>query len=106
MMENVSSVLSLLKNETVSRTSKYITLIRKLVTTQQTSWVVCPNCHAQLEQATVSDLRWAGGWLVGVTINGKRISVRQPLAHESYWKALLSVTMIIATMRVGRFLVR
>ena len=68
--------------------------------------VVCPNCHAQLEHATISDLRLAGSWLVGVTINGKRVSIRQPLAHESYLKAVLGVTMIIAAMRVGRFLVR
>jgi len=45
--------------------------------------VVCPNCHAQFEHATVTDFKWVGNWLVGATINGERIAVRQPLAFVS-----------------------
>jgi len=68
--------------------------------------VVCPNCHAQFEHAMVTDLCWASGWLVSVTINGKRTPVRQPLAKDSNWRALLGLMIIIAAARVGRFLVR
>jgi 5-methylcytosine-specific restriction endonuclease McrA len=68
--------------------------------------VVCPNCHAQFEHATVTDFKWVGGWLVGVTINGKRISVRQPLAHDSIKRTLLGLFMVLAATQAGRFLVR
>ena len=68
--------------------------------------VVCPNCHARFEHATVTDFRWAGGWLVGVTINGKRVSVRQPLAHDSISRALLGLAIIVAATRIGHLLVR
>lgn len=68
--------------------------------------VVCPNCHAQLEHAAVSDLRWVDGWLIGVTLNRKHVSVRQPLVNESHWRALMGLTILIAAIRVGRLLVR
>jgi len=68
--------------------------------------VVCPNCHAQLEHAAVSDLRWAGQWLVGLAINGKRLSVRQPLAHDSIRRALLGLFIVITAIRLGRLLGR
>jgi hypothetical protein len=68
--------------------------------------VVCPNCHAQLEHATVTDPCWTSGWLAAVTINGKQISVRQPLLNESHWKAFLGLMIVVAALRVGRFLVR
>ncbi|MGA8763260.1 MAG: HNH endonuclease [Candidatus Sulfotelmatobacter sp.] len=68
--------------------------------------VVCPNCHAQLEHAEVDLLERHDGWLVAVTINGKRIAVRQPLVSESHWKALLGLTILIAAIRMGRFLAR
>lgn len=68
--------------------------------------IVCPNCHAQFEHATVTDFRWTGNWLVGVSINGKRVSVRQPLAHDSIRRALLGLVMVVAAARVGRFFVR
>jgi hypothetical protein len=68
--------------------------------------VVCPNCHAQFEHATVSDLRWAEGWLVGLAINGKQVSVRQPLVNESSWRTLLGLLVIIAVLRFGRILAR
>ena len=66
--------------------------------------VVCPNCHAQFEHATVGDFRWTGEWLVGVMINGKRFSVRQPLAHDSIRRGLLGLVMIVAVARFGRVL--
>ena len=66
--------------------------------------VVCPNCHAQFEHAKVTDFRWAGKWLIGVAINGKRVSVRQPLAHDSVRKALLGLFIVVAATRVGRLL--
>jgi len=68
--------------------------------------VVCPNCHAQLEHATVGDLKWTGPWVVGLSINGKRLSVRQPLAHDSIRRGLLGLFIVIAAIRFGRQLLR
>jgi 5-methylcytosine-specific restriction endonuclease McrA len=68
--------------------------------------VVCPNCHAQFEHAVVTDPRWASGWLVGVTINGKRLSVRQPLAHDSNRRALFGLLIIMAAARMSRLVLR
>lgn len=68
--------------------------------------VLCPNCHAQFEHATVTDFRWAGNWLVGGRINGKRFSVRQPLAHDSIRRALLYLGIVVAVSQVGHALVR
>jgi HNH endonuclease len=64
--------------------------------------VVCPNCHAQFEHATVTDFKWVGNWLVGATINGKRVSVRQPLAHDSIRRVLLGLSIVVAVTRIGR----
>jgi rubredoxin len=68
--------------------------------------VVCPNCHAQFEHATVTDFKWAGNWLVGVMINGKRVAVRQPLAHDSIRRALLGLCIVLGATQIGRLLVR
>ena len=68
--------------------------------------VLCPNCHAQFEHATVTDFKWAGTWLVGVMINGKRFAVRQPLAHDSIRRALLGWGIVVAAIQIGRLLVR
>lgn len=68
--------------------------------------VVCPNCHAQFEHAKVTDLKWAGDWLVGATINGKRVSVRQPLAHDSIRRVLLGLGIVVVATQIGRLLVR
>lgn len=68
--------------------------------------VVCPNCHAQFEHATLSDFRWAGNWLIAVTINGKRIAVRQPLAHDSVRRTLLALGIVLAATRIPHLLVR
>ena len=68
--------------------------------------VLCPNCHAQFEHATVTDFRWAGNWLVGVMINGKRVAIRQPLAHDSIRRALLGLCIVVAATQIGGLLVR
>jgi 5-methylcytosine-specific restriction endonuclease McrA len=68
--------------------------------------VLCPNCHAQFERATVTDFRWVGNWLVGVTINGKRFSIRQPLVHDSIRRALLGFVILVAAAHLGRLLAR
>ena len=68
--------------------------------------VVCPNCHAQFEHATVTDFKWAGNWLVGVMINSKRFAVRQPLAHASIRRALLGWGIVVAAIEIGRLLGR
>lgn len=68
--------------------------------------VLCPNCHAQFEHATVTDFKWVGIWLVSVTINGKRIAVRQPLAHDSVRRALVGLVFCVAVTHVGRVLAR
>jgi rubredoxin len=44
--------------------------------------VICPNCHAQLENATVAEMERVMGWLVAVRINGKRFRVRQPFVRR------------------------
>ena len=67
--------------------------------------VVCPNCHAQFEHATVTDFKWAGTWLVGVTINAKRVAVRQPLAHDSIRRTLLGLGVVVVATQIGRLLV-
>ncbi len=68
--------------------------------------VVCPNCHAQFEHATVTDFKWVGSWLVGVVINGKRVLVRQPLAHDSIRRSLLGLGILVAAIQSRRLLVR
>jgi 5-methylcytosine-specific restriction endonuclease McrA len=67
--------------------------------------LLCPNCHAQFEHANVADFKWAGSWLIGVTINGKRIAVRQPLAHDPVRRAL-SIIILVAATYFGRHLAR
>lgn len=68
--------------------------------------VVCPNCHAQLEHAIITDFKWADSWLVGLTINAKRVDVRQPLAHDSIRRSLLSLSVAVAVVQIGRVLLR
>ena len=68
--------------------------------------VLCPNCHAQFEHATVTDFKWAGNWLVGVMINGQRVAVGQPLAHDSIRRILLGFGIMVAAAQIGRFLFR
>lgn len=68
--------------------------------------VLCPNCHAQFEHATVTDYRWADNWLVGVAINGKHVTVRQPLAHPSMARALLGLVLMVLATQIERLVVR
>jgi hypothetical protein len=68
--------------------------------------VVCPNCHARFEYAAVTDFRWACGWLVGVTINGKHFTVRQPLAVESRLRALIGLAIVFAAIQAARRLMQ
>ncbi|HET9179698.1 MAG TPA: HNH endonuclease signature motif containing protein [Terriglobia bacterium] len=58
--------------------------------------VVCPNCHAQFEHAEITDLKWIGNWLVGVTINGKRFRIRQTLAHDPVRRVGLALLLALA----------
>lgn len=44
--------------------------------------VLCSNCHAQFEYAEVDQLERVGGWLIAVRINGKRLTLRQPLRTD------------------------
>ena len=64
--------------------------------------LLCPNCHAQFEHAVVTDFKWLGIWLVAVVINGKRIVVRQPLAHDSVRRTLLGLIVAFAVTRIRR----
>jgi 5-methylcytosine-specific restriction endonuclease McrA len=68
--------------------------------------LLCPNCHAQFEHATVTDFKWVGIWLISVTINGKRIAIRQPLAHDSVRRTLLGFVIMLAATRFGRVVAR
>jgi hypothetical protein len=68
--------------------------------------VVCANCHAQFEHATVTDFEFAGNWLVGVKITGKRVAIRQPLAHDSIRRTLVALGIVLVAAQIGRLLVR
>lgn len=68
--------------------------------------VVCANCHAQFEHAKVTDFVLAGNWVVAVKINGKRVAVRQLLAHESIARTLVAFGIVLAAAHIGRLLVR
>lgn len=68
--------------------------------------VLCANCHAQFEHAIVTDFEWVSQWLIGVRINGKRFSVRQPLAHDSMRRALLGWGFATAAIQIGRLMLR
>ena len=56
--------------------------------------VICANCHAQLENATVTEMERAMGWLVAVRINGRRFRVRQPFVR----RRLTDVVAVITTL--------
>jgi hypothetical protein len=67
--------------------------------------VVCANCHAQFECATVTDLERVDIWLVSVTINGKRVRVRQPLGHDPIKRTLLALVIAVLSAQIRRILV-
>lgn len=66
--------------------------------------VICANCHAQFEHATIADHEYAGGWLVGVTINGKRTTIRQPFVQDSIGRTVLLLGIIVAASQFSRLL--
>jgi len=68
--------------------------------------VLCPNCHAQFEHATVTEFRWVANWLVGVTINGRRLGIRQPLVHDPVKRTLLTLVILVLAARVKRLVAR
>ena len=59
--------------------------------------VICPNCHAQLENATVTETERVMGWLVAVRINGRRFRVRQPFVR----RRLPDIVAILTTLGVA-----
>ena len=59
--------------------------------------VICPNCHAQLENATVAETERVMGWLVAVKINGKRFKVRQPFVR----RRLPDIVAVLTTLGVA-----
>lgn len=61
--------------------------------------VICPNCHAQLENATISEMDRIMGWPVGVTINGRRFKIRQPFVRRRFPDV---VALLIAVCVIGR----
>jgi rubredoxin len=59
--------------------------------------VICPNCHAQLENATVTEMERVVGWLVAVRINGRRFRVRQPFVR----RRLPDVVAVLAALCIA-----
>lgn len=39
--------------------------------------LLCPNCHAMLTFARIANVTYKDGWLVGMTINDRQVSVKQ-----------------------------
>ena len=65
--------------------------------------VICPNCHAQLENATVTEMERVMGWLVAVKINGKRFRVRQPFVRRRLPEVASALTALCIAARVAAF---
>ena len=63
--------------------------------------VICPNCHAQLENATVAETERVMGWLVAVKINGKRFRVRQPFVRRRLPDIVAVLTALGVAARVA-----
>ena len=63
--------------------------------------VICPNCHAQLENAIVTETERAMGWLVAVKINGKRFKVRQPFVRRRLPEVVTLLTALGIAARVA-----
>jgi len=63
--------------------------------------VICPNCHAQLENATVAETERVMGWLVAVRINGKRFKVRQPFVRRRLPDIVAMLTTLGVAARVA-----
>ena len=67
--------------------------------------LVCANCHVQLEEALVEDMRHRNGWLVSLRISGKRVSVDQPLARGGEPLPQLAMMLAIAFAQCGYLLI-
>jgi hypothetical protein len=67
--------------------------------------VVCPNCHAQFENATITEMDRIMGWLVGVTINGRRIRVRQPFVRGCFPDVVATIIAVCIAARAAGNLV-
>ena len=63
--------------------------------------VICPNCHAQLENATVTEMERVMGWLVAVRINGRRFRVRQPFVRRRLPDVVAVLTALCIAARVA-----
>ncbi len=63
--------------------------------------VICPNCHAQLENATVTEMERAMGWLVAVRINGRRLKVHQPFVRRRLPDVVAVITALCIAARVA-----
>lgn len=63
--------------------------------------VICPNCHAQLENATVTEMERVMGWLVAVRINGRRFRVRQPFVRRRLPDVVAVLTALCIAGRIA-----
>lgn len=63
--------------------------------------VICPNCHAQLENATVTEMERVMGWLVAVRINSRRFRVRQPFVRRRLPDIVVALTAVCIAARVA-----
>lgn len=64
--------------------------------------LLCGNCHAQFEHATVTDFEMLGDWLVAAQINGKRVFVRQPLAKGSIPHSVSTLATLFLALQIAR----
>lgn len=62
--------------------------------------VLCPNCHAQFEHASVTDHQWVQGWLISVKINGRHVVLRQPLAREPLTSSMAGARILLTAMHL------
>lgn len=68
--------------------------------------VICANCHAQFEHAMVTDLERDGIWLISLRINGRRVTVRQPLLGQAAKVKLLALIIAAMLPTIGRAIAR
>ena len=63
--------------------------------------VICPNCHAQLENAVVTEMERVMGWLVALKINGRRFRVRQPFVRKRLSDVVVALAALCIAARVA-----
>jgi hypothetical protein len=68
--------------------------------------VLCANCHAQFEYASISDYEYASGWLRAVRINNKRSIVRQAFLRKSFLGRVPPLPMMFLLLQAGLFSVQ